>query len=174
MVAVASVLPATVGACCAAGAYRPLPDRVLGTAAGALAAFSMTDTMLGLHLLPGFAWSALLVLAALVMAVRLRVTAARPTAAKDARPVPLHITERASTLHSSLGAVVMAALVLGGHTSNGPHGHGISGGTLILAGACFFIAFSAFVAVRIWRHDRLKFAEIVAMAASTLMMLLPH
>lgn len=174
MIAVAAVLPATVGVCCAAGAHRPLPDRLLGTAVGGLGAVSMTDTMLGLHILPGFAWSALLVLAALLIAFRLRVTAARPTVMKDARPSPVHVSARASALHSSLGAVAMAALVLGDHTSSGGHAHVISGSAMILAGVSAFVVFSVFVAAQLWRHDRLKFAETVAMAMSTLMMMLPH
>ncbi|QWT22975.1 hypothetical protein KPL76_09300 [Subtercola sp. PAMC28395] len=120
-----AVVPATVAACCVAGTPH---RRVANSIPAALMVLSMLDMATGCRMLPAVVWAALLLLAAVIPAILVRLHGG-PTG------------YRVMALHRSIGLVVMAALTLVGsvgmgsgiraveNTSTGSAGHEMAGMT---------------------------------------------
>ena len=167
-----SMLPATLGACCAAGGR----DRRSATAwLGMLAMLAaMTDTMvLPTPLLPAVAWAAVLVALAIATAARAR----RLSVAGSRRET--HLT---MGLHRALQSLLMAGLLVvmsahqyGGRalTTSAHAGHTAGGPWLPLVLAAAALVFAAYSARLVTRRgtNRLDRAEAalgaVAVAAMT-------
>ncbi|RFA09017.1 hypothetical protein B7R54_07115 [Subtercola boreus] len=181
-----ALVPATVGACCTAWPGRS--GRVLAAISAAvmlLAMFDQTTRMLGL---PPLAWATVLVLLAIASAAALR-PAARNVIGRG-RPSATSIAHhRAMTLHSSIGLIVMAGLVVlmgSGSSPGSPVGElgmvGMHGGALgssphgsllapfAIAGSAVFVVYSVVLARALLpprgRRARLALVEVTCMAAS--------
>ncbi|GAA0992352.1 hypothetical protein [Subtercola frigoramans] len=147
-----AVVPATVAACCVAGTPH---RRVANTLPAALMLLSMLDMATGTRVLAAVAWAALLLFAAVIPAVLVRL---------HGGPAGY----RVMALHRSLGLVLMAALTLTGsvgmgsgirtveNASNGSAGHqmagmtaapGASGVADLIAGAFTFPSLVVLVAL---------------------------
>ncbi len=157
-----ALAPAAIGTCCLAADRRRV--RVPELAASVVMMIAMLDAAFW-RVVPVVIWAGTLLVAAMALAAvrssrRASVVAHSPSAG-------------GMTLHSTLGLVVMAALLMGmGHGgSTSVHSHGLSAGALgglLLAGA---IAYAGASVVAAWRtsgwQDRGQYA---AMGASALLM----
>lgn len=160
-----ALLPATVAACCVAGARRAafadlVPSLVM--------LLSMFDLATGAHLVWPIAWAALLLLAA-----PLPVIAARRRRVSHGHPVDMVMP-----LHRSLGLITMAALTVASAShlvAAGPH-HGAGPAVVI-----FYAGFAAFLVYTLGlvarhslrpRRDVLSLVEVTSMAASLVLMAL--
>jgi hypothetical protein len=162
-----SLAPAAIGTCCVAA------DRARGRraelAASAVMLLAMLDAAGGQPVLPPVLWTALLLAAAMGLAVIRRPRSARSRLGGSRRASVMH-------LHTTIGLVLMAALVLGMPSADvdGAHVHGGVGvGAFVVglaAASGAYLAASALLALRAhpWR-DR---AQLGAMGASAALMAL--
>ncbi|TCL88559.1 hypothetical protein EDF31_101403 [Curtobacterium sp. PhB142] len=135
LLGLAAIVPASAGACCTVGAWRP------GRAVDVVAAVVMVDGAFGPRVLPGVLWFVVLALLAVVVAAVHRMQSAsgasgasgsvgRPGSAPSVRVASAH--GRFGRLHAALGLLVMGALGVGmahdpgmtGMAGVGMHGHG--------------------------------------------------
>lgn len=142
LLGLAAIVPASAGACCTVGAWRP--GRAVDVVAAVVMVAAMVDGAFAPRVLPGVLWFVVLALLAVVVAVVHRVQSAsgasgapgssgsdgRPGSAPVARVASAH--GRFGRLHAALGLLVMGALGVGmahdpgmtGMTGVGLHGHG--------------------------------------------------
>ncbi|GAA2233964.1 hypothetical protein N1031_09300 [Herbiconiux moechotypicola] len=183
-----ALVPAAVGACCAVGARRPGRLRaVLGIVGAALMLLAMLDAATAVLGVPVLVWAGLL----LAVAVASAAVVARPSGlgATAARPGEGggHV-HGAMALHGSLGAVVMAMLLVamtvhGASADSASHAAGgavHSGATgilsLVLASAAGYLVFGAVLAWRVVRAGGpraqrvLAVTELTSMGLSTALM----
>ncbi len=131
-----AVLPASAGACCTVGAWRP--GRAVDVVAAVAMVAAMIDGLVAPRVLPGAAWFLVLVSLAVALAAVDRVQRDRPRRAAPGW---------SARLHGALGLLVMGAMgvgmsddgsMSGMHGSmSGMHGDGgVLGGTwtVVLAG----------------------------------------
>lgn len=159
-----ALAPTALGTCCLIAARRRV--RVSEIAASVLMLLAMLDTALPGQVLAPVFWAVLLIVGAIGIAAVRRV---RSRAA--ASSVPAH-SRADPALHTTLGLVVMAALLLGmpGHGATGGHAHTGMGPTVLIIAAVAYIAASVVSAVRSPRWwDRTQFGS---MGLSTLLMTL--
>lgn len=157
-----ALAPAAIGTCCLAADWRRV--RVPELAASLVMMIAMLDAAFW-RVVPVVVWAGTLLVAAMALAA---VRSSRRASAVVHSP-----SERGMTLHSTLGLVVMAALLIGmGHSSSAsPHPHGLSAGALgglLLAGAIAYATASVVAASRTsaWQ-DRGQYA---AMGTAALLM----
>lgn len=157
-----ALAPAAIGTCCLAADRRRV--RAPELAASVLMLIAMLDAAVG-RLVAPVLWGALLIAAAMGLAGLRSVRRAD-------RPRPA--IGRAMTVHTTVGLIVMAALLLtmaAGPASSPTHAHGMSAGALsiiVLLGVAAYCAASVIAAVR--AHSRLDRAQFVAMGLSTAVM----
>ncbi len=133
LLGLAAIVPASAGACCTVGAWRP--GRAVDVVAAVVMVAAMVDGAFGPRVLPGVLWFVVLALLAVVVAAVHRVQSAsgasgRPGSAPSVRVASAH--GRFGRLHAALGLLVMGALGVGmahdsgmtGMTGVGVHGHG--------------------------------------------------
>lgn len=168
-----ALAPTAVGTCCLVVDRRRA--RAPELAASVLMLLAMLDSSQQTPLIAPVSWAALLLIAAMALAALRRVRSAPDDRAirSDSSRAMSSGSSRAMPLHTTLGLILMAVLLLGMPRSGGGHGHvhGLSPGILIagLAVACaVYVVASAVAAVsaKDWR-DRAQFA---AMGASALLM----
>ncbi|MGA1827713.1 hypothetical protein [Microbacterium sp.] len=157
-----ALAPAAIGTCCLAADRRRV--RAPELAASLLMLLAMLDSALGRMVAPVL-WAALLLLGAMGLA------------AAGRRRGRASGVGNAMTLHSAIGMIAMAGLLLpmahqaGGTTASTAHAHGMSSATLIvalLAGSAVYAAGSVAAALR--AHSWLDRAQYMAMGTSTLVM----
>lgn len=173
-----ALAPAAIGACCIAADRRRA--RLPELAASVLILVAMVDVVLGGVVAPVL-WAAALLAAAIVLAAvrgraaRLRVGRG-PTRAAGTALVPSTVM----TVHTTLGLVVMAALVLAmipdasAVASPGHHGSGPSFGSAAAASALLFGVVSL-VAARTLHGDSARASaldrgQLIAMGVATAVM----
>lgn len=162
-----ALAPAALGTCCLAADRRRV--RAPELAASVLMLLAMLDIAVGRLLAPVY-WAALLLAAAMLLA------AARRRGRRHADAAPAAAT--GMTLHTTLGLVVMAALVLGmgastsgsGGTTTLDHHHGSALGAgapagLVLLAAAAYAAASGVAALR--THGILPRLQYALMGAAT-------
>ncbi|MFE1663183.1 hypothetical protein [Microbacterium sp. P02] len=189
-----ALAPAAIGACCVAADRRRA--RALELAAAALMMLAMLDAVSAAPVLPVVVWAAALITCAMVLAAARGARRAVPVEGASAAGsgtrglLPGRVARsgpgsrlgssraadgRAMTLHTTLGLVLMAALLLGMGTHAGTgaqgHGHGLSAdgfSAMLVVTAVGYAALSGAWAGRAhgWR-ERTQFA---AMGASALLM----
>ncbi|WP_396289767.1 hypothetical protein [Curtobacterium sp. KT1] len=133
LLGLAAIVPASAGACCTVGAWRP--GRAVDVVAAVVMVAAMVDGAFAPRVLPGVLWFVVLALLAVVVAMVHRVQSAsgadgRPGSAPVVRVASAH--GRFGRLHAALGLLVMGALGVGmahdpgmtGMTGAGMHGHG--------------------------------------------------
>ena len=173
-----ALLPAAVGACCTVGGRRGIVD--LGSAIVMLAA--MIDVATGAAVLHPLVWGAVLVAIGIVSAVRLRGAGALAdeTRIRGRAPTAAERQHRLMVVHTSLGLLVMAALLVsmaahGSHASLGgspaaAHHGGAASSTfdvIVTAGISSYIAFTAWLTASAVRARRILSAvELASMALS--------
>ncbi|ROP63564.1 hypothetical protein [Curtobacterium sp. ZW137] len=115
----AAILPASAGACCTVGAWRP--GRAVDVVAALVMVAAMVDGVFGPRVLPGVVWFLVLALLAVALAATSRfqrvgpvalvaagAAAGRPGSGPAGRPTGAH-----GRLHGALGLLVMGALGIG-------------------------------------------------------------
>lgn len=142
LLGLAAIVPASAGACCTVGAWRP--GRAVDVVAAVVMVAAMVDGAFAPRVLPGVLWFVVLALLAVVVAVVHRVQSASGASGvsgasgSDGRPGSAPVVRVASAhgrfgrLHAALGLLVMGALGVGmahdpgmtGMTGLGMHGHG--------------------------------------------------
>lgn len=148
LLGLAAIVPASAGACCTVGAWRP--GRAVDVVAAVVMVAAMVDGAFAPRVLPGVLWFVVLALLAVVVAVVHRVQSASGASGasgasnvsgasgSDGRPGSAPVVRVASAhgrfgrLHAALGLLVMGALGVGmahdpgmtGMTGVGMHGHG--------------------------------------------------
>lgn len=108
-----AVLPASAGACCTVGAWRP--GRAVDVVAAITMVAAMADGLLTPRVLPGAAWFLVLVVLAVALAA---VDRSQRNGAR---------ADRSARLHAALGLLVMGAMGVGmSHDGSMPgmHDHG--------------------------------------------------
>lgn len=160
-----ALAPAAIGTCCLAADRGRA--RVPELAASVLMLLGMLDASRPGPLLAPVAWAALFLVAAMTLA------ALRRPRSKAGRRTVQDRSARVMQLHTTLGLVLMAVLLLGmPHSGAGAHAHGgmsptaLTASTAIAAGA--YVVTSAVTAARsrAWQ-DR---AQLSAMGVATLLM----
>lgn len=182
-----ALAPAAIGTCCLAADRGRV--RAPELAASVLMLLAMVDAA-SAHLVPPAYWAAALLLSAMLLAALRgpRSSAARrvhdfpPNARVSLRTHAVHTQprralgadSRAMTVHTTVGMVAMAALLLAmGHAdaSAGAHVHGTSAATLVIVmvgGATAYAAGSAVAFVR--AHGWIDRSQYAAMGSATLVM----
>lgn len=139
LLGLAAIVPASAGACCTVGAWRP--GRAVDVVAAVVMVAAMVDGAFAPRVLPGVLWFVVLALLAVVVAMVHRVqsaSGASGASGSDGRPGSAPVVRVASAhgrfgrLHAALGLLVMGALGVGmahdpgmtGMTGAGMHGHG--------------------------------------------------
>lgn len=142
LLGLAAIVPASAGACCTVGAWRP--GRAVDVVAAVVMVAAMVDGAFAPRVLPGVLWFVVLALLAVVVAVVHRLqspsgaSGASGASGSDGRPGSAPVVRVASAhgrfgrLHAALGLLVMGALGVGmahdpgmtGMTGVGMHGHG--------------------------------------------------
>lgn len=157
-----ALAPAAIGTCCLAADRRRV--RAPELTASVAMMIAMLDAALW-RIVPVVVWAAVLGVAAMALAA---VRSPRRAGVVAHSPA-----ERGMTLHSTLGLVVMAALLVGmGHGSSmSGHAHGMSAGAfsaVLLLGAVVYAAASVVAAFRTtgWQGR----GQYAAMGASALIM----
>lgn len=107
LLGLAAVVPASAGACCTVGAWRP--GRAVDVVAALAMVAAMLDGVIAPRVLPGFAWFAVLACLAVVLAATARFQRTRTAVGAD-RAVG---HGRAGRLHAALGLLVMGAMGVG-------------------------------------------------------------
>lgn len=167
-----ALLPAAVGVSCTAGGRRGAGDLL----AAIVMLVAMVDVATGAALLTPLTWSAVLVVVAMLSALRLRI--ARQPASEAGERTPRRHT--GMVLHTSTGLLVMAAMLvaMAGHgahaalgiSSQGQHHAGMSGGVfglILVAAVAAYLAFTSRLAViTVREHRTLATVELVSMALS--------
>ncbi|MFK4481782.1 hypothetical protein [Curtobacterium sp. AB7] len=145
LLGLAAIVPASAGACCTVGAWRP--GRAVDVVAAVVMVAAMVDGAFGPRVLPGVLWFVVLALLAVVVAAVHRVQSASgasgasgatgasgPDGRHGSSPA-VRVTSahgRFGRLHVALGLLVMGALGVGmahdpgmtGMAGVGVHGHG--------------------------------------------------
>lgn len=176
-----ALVPAAVGACCTVGGRRGPLDLV----AAIVMLAAMLDLATGVGILHPLLWAVVLIVLAVISAVRLRSIAGSP-APVDALALAVTRHRAAMTVHTSGGLVIMAALVcaMAGHAAGSiyagpgmhPAGHQIGSGAipavlLLAGGMAVFVALSARLAVEAARRrERVVVVEVVSMTVSVVTM----
>jgi hypothetical protein len=120
----AAIVPASAGACCTVGAWRP--GRAVDVVAAVVMVAAMVDGAFAPRLLPGVLWFVVLALLAVTLAAVHRFQ--RGVGVPDGRRGPAPAGAGASAhgrsgrLHAALGLLVMGALGIGA-----THGAGMAG-----------------------------------------------
>jgi hypothetical protein len=136
LLGLAAIVPASAGACCTVGAWRP--GRAVDVVAAIVMVAAMVDGAFAPRVLPGVLWFVVLALLAVVVAMVHRLQSASGASGSDGRPGSAPAVRVASAhgrfgrLHAALGLLVMGALGIGmahdpgmtGMTGVGMHGHG--------------------------------------------------
>lgn len=136
LLGLAAIVPASAGACCTVGAWRP--GRAVDVVAAVVMVAAMADGAIWPRVLPGVLWFVVLALLAVVVAAVHRVQSAsgasgavgRPGSGPAVRVASAH--GRFGRLHAALGLLVMGALGVGmahdpgtaGMSGAGMHEHG--------------------------------------------------
>lgn len=108
----AAIVPASAGACCTVGAWRP--GRAVDVVAAVVMVAAMVDGVFGPRMLPGVAWFIVLALLAMALAAVQRFqrgTDGRADPARSGRDGSAHA--RLGRLHAALGLLVMGATGVG-------------------------------------------------------------
>ncbi|MDR6169771.1 hypothetical protein [Curtobacterium sp. SORGH_AS_0776] len=117
----AAIVPASAGACCTVGAWRP--GRAVDVVAAVVMVAAMLDGVVGPRVLPGVVWFVVLALLAVTVAAVHRFQsgrAGRDGSARAGRAGSAH--GRYGRLHASLGLLAMGALGVGGMGDDVAHG----------------------------------------------------
>jgi hypothetical protein len=122
----AAIVPASAGACCTVGAWRP--GRAVDVLAAVVMVAAMLDGAFGPRVLPGVVWFVVLALLAVAVAAVHRFQsggAGRRGSTPADRRASAH--GRFGRLHTALGLLVMGALGVGGMGDTAGHGAGMIG-----------------------------------------------
>ena len=176
-----ALAPAVVGTCCLAARRRRV--RVPELAASVLMLIAMLDAARSAPLLQPVWWASLLTIAAIALAAfrRSRATSGRQAARRsvdvsrgsDEHSRAAAVDTRRMSVHTTLGMIAMAALLLAmsAHPGGAGHAHGVTAGAfvaLLVGGSALYALGSALVATTtVSRVDRIQY---VAMGATTLFM----
>ena len=116
LIGLAAIVPASAGACCTVGAWRP--GRAVDVVAAVVMVASMVDGVFAPRVLPGVVWFVVLALLAVTLAGVHRIqTGAAPTAWRRGSAPAVRVASahgRFGRLHAALGLLVMGALGVGG------------------------------------------------------------
>lgn len=162
-----ALAPAAIGTCCVAADRRRV--RMPEIVASLLMMIAMIDASRTAPLLAPVYWAALMIAAGMVLAIMRR--ARRGVVGTEARPAA---SARGMTLHTAIGLITMAALLLAmGRTDAAAsgHAHGMTAGAftiVLVAGAAAYGAVSVVAALR--AHGVLDRVQFVAMGVSTSVM----
>lgn len=120
----AAIVPASAGACCTVGSWRP--GRAVDVVAAVVMVAAMVDGAFAPRLLPGVLWFVVLALLAVTLACvhRFQRGAAVPDGRRGSAPAAAGASAhgRSGRLHAALGLLVMGALGIGA-----THGAGMAG-----------------------------------------------
>lgn len=166
-----ALAPAAIGACCIAADRRRARGPEL--AASVLMLVAMLDVVVGGVVAP-VVWAAVLIVAAIALAaLRGRVARGRASRGRDVVLVPSPVM----TVHTTLGLVVMAALVLAmipDASSFAPSGHHDSGASFTLVAAASALCFGLVTVIAARGHragsarpSALDRGQLLAMGVST-------
>ncbi|KHK99434.1 hypothetical protein LK09_01890 [Microbacterium mangrovi] len=168
-----ALAPAAVGTCCMAADRRRA--RVPELVASAVMLLAMLDLVREEPLVVPIVWAALLLVSAMALA------AVRGVQRRRADASPTVAGSVGMTVHSTIGMVVMAALVamMGHHTASGTAPvtgmagmHAGGGGLPALVALAVGVYAVASVVAALRAHTRLDRGQFVAMGASTALMAL--
>ncbi|WIB77587.1 hypothetical protein DEJ28_00390 [Curtobacterium sp. MCPF17_002] len=133
----AAILPASAGACCTVGAWRP--GRAVDVVAAVVMVAAMVDGVVAPRVLPGVVWFVVLALLAVTLAAAHRLQVG-PSTAWRRGAAPVHRVPSAhgrfGRLHAALGLLVMGAMGVGalGVGTTGGDGTGVGGHDVGMAG----------------------------------------